>query len=144
MLQRIQSLYIIIAALISGGLSFMFFFWVNSNGIEYYILDFFNEIDLKLVSIPIAFFWSAFLSVVSLFMFKRRKQQIIINRFNLVVNLYLLGIIVYCLLSLSGESKVSEKGIGLFLPVLTIVFLVLANKSIQKDEDLVKSVDRLR
>ncbi|MEM8927237.1 MAG: DUF4293 family protein, partial [Bacteroidota bacterium] len=38
----------------------------------------------------------------------------------------------------------SEKGIGMLIPVFSIVFLVLANRAIKKDEDLVKSVDRLR
>ena len=61
-----------------------------------------------------------------------------------MTNLYLLGIIVYLLLSLSGENFISEKGIGLFLPVIVVVLLVLANKATQKDEELVKSVDRLR
>jgi hypothetical protein len=51
---------------------------------------------------------------------------------------------VYRSLSLSGETDVSEKGIGMLLPIFSIVFLVLANKAIKKDEDLVKSVDRLR
>jgi ABC-type polysaccharide transport system permease subunit len=60
------------------------------------------------------------------------------------LNLILLGLFVYRLLTLSGETSVSEKGIGMFLPIVAIVFLVLANKAIKKDEDLVKSVDRLR
>lgn len=48
------------------------------------------------------------------------------------------------LLSLSGEFIDSVKGIGVFLPLGSIVLLVLANRAIQKDEDLVKSVDRIR
>jgi len=32
----------------------------------------------------------------------------------------------------------------MLIPVLSIVLLALANKAIKKDEDLVKSVDRLR
>jgi hypothetical protein len=32
----------------------------------------------------------------------------------------------------------------MFLPIVAIVFLALANKAIKKDEDLVKSADRLR
>ena len=51
---------------------------------------------------------------------------------------------MYWSLSIPGEMEISEKGIGMFIPVLSIVFLVLANKAIKKDEDLVKSVDRLR
>ena len=60
------------------------------------------------------------------------------------MNLFLLGLLIYLSLTLSGETLVSEKGIGLILPIFSIVFLVLANKAIKKDEDLVKSVDRLR
>jgi hypothetical protein len=30
------------------------------------------------------------------------------------------------------------------IPIISIVFLALANKAIKRDEDLVKSVDRLR
>lgn len=144
MLQRIQTLYLFIAAIISGGMIFFTPLWKNVGGNEFYILDLLKEMDWKLISISIAFFLSAILSIISIILFKNRKQQIKINRFNLVVNLYLLGIIVYHVLTLSGENQISEKGIGLFLPVLVIVFLVLASKTIQKDEELVKSVDRLR
>jgi hypothetical protein len=56
----------------------------------------------------------------------------------------LLGIVVYGLLNLPGENQFSEKGIGVFIPIAVIVFLVLANKAILRDEKLVKSVDRLR
>ena len=51
---------------------------------------------------------------------------------------------LYQSLNVSGGAKSPEKGIGMFLPLVSIVFLVLANKAIKKDEDLVKSVDRLR
>jgi len=52
--------------------------------------------------------------------------------------------LIYLSLNLSGETSVSEKGIGMFLPILAILLVVLANKAIKKDEDLIKSVDRLR
>ena len=44
----------------------------------------------------------------------------------------------------SNRRQVSQKGIGVLLPIISIVFLAMANKAIKKDEDLVKSVDRLR
>jgi ABC-type polysaccharide transport system permease subunit len=69
----------------------------------------------------------------------------VLGRLNIILNLILLGLFVYRSLNLSGETAlVSEKGIGMFLPIISIVMLVLANKAIKKDEDLVKSVDRLR
>jgi hypothetical protein len=51
---------------------------------------------------------------------------------------------MYVSLTLPGEAAVSEKGIGMFVPILAVLLLVLANKAIKKDEDLVKSADRLR
>ena len=77
-------------------------------------------------------------------MFKNRKLQFVLGRLNIILNFILLGLFVYQSLNVSGETLVSEKGIGIFLPILSIVLLVLANKAIKKDEDLVKSVDRLR
>jgi len=144
MLQRIQTLYLIVAIILSGGLTLWLSLWENSGGQIVYMLDLIKELDWKLFSIPLVFWMSALLSLISIFLFKNRKQQIILNRWNIILNLYLLGIIVFLILTLPGESQISVKGIGLFLPVLIIVFLVLANKTIQKDEKLVKSVERLR
>lgn len=144
MIQRVQSLYLLMAFLISGVLVFLVLLWGNIHGTEYYLTGMIMEDSWELVSIPIGFILSAILSLLAIINFKNRKLQIKLNRFNLVTNLYLLGIIVYLLLSLSGENFISEKGIGLFLPVIVIVLLVLANKATQKDEKLVKSVDRLR
>ena len=90
------------------------------------------------------FLGSAALSLISMFLFKNRKSQFMLGRLNIILNFFLLGLFVYQSLNVSGETNVSEKGIGIFLPIISIVLLVLANKAIKKDEDLVKSVDRLR
>ena len=66
------------------------------------------------------------------------------GRINMLINFYLLGVLIYVSLTVSGEASVSEKGIGMFMPIIVIVLLAMANKAIKKDEDLVKSVDRLR
>ena len=92
----------------------------------------------------ILFGLSTLLALVSIFSYKKRQNQFVINRLNMILNFILLGLLVYHSLNLSGEAQVSEKGIGMFLPIFSIVFLALANKAIKKDEDLVKSVDRIR
>ena len=91
-----------------------------------------------------AFLVVAVLAIIAIFLFKKRQHQFVLNRLNLLLNLFLLGFFVYRSLNLSGGAQVSEKGIGMLIPVFSIVFLVLANRAIKKDEDLVKSVDRLR
>ncbi|MEN8125107.1 MAG: DUF4293 domain-containing protein [Bacteroidota bacterium] len=144
MIQRIQSLYLLLAALVSGGLIFIFYLWTNQSGNDIYAINIISEEDLLLKSTGILFILSSILSIISIFLYKNRKIQIVINRLNIVLNFFLLGIIVYLLLTLSGETVVSKKGIGSFIPLIAILFLVLANKAIIKDEKLVKSVDRLR
>ncbi|WP_417860136.1 DUF4293 domain-containing protein [Winogradskyella sediminis] len=136
MIQRIQTLYLFLAAVISAGLIFVFHLWTNNESVKIYALD--NYLYLGL------FLGSALLSLISIFRFNNRKSQFVLGRLNIILNFILLGIFVYQSLNLSGEINVSEKGIGVLLPVFSIVCLVLANKAIKKDEDLVKSVDRLR
>ncbi len=136
MLQRIQTIYLLIAAGVSGGLIYMFELWVTPENVKVYADD---------VNYIFALFLaSAFFSVLSISRFKNRKSQFMLGRLNIILNFFLLGLFVYQSLNLSGETVVSEKGIGIFLPIISIVFLALANKAIKKDEDLVKSVDRLR
>lgn len=138
MIQRIQSVYIFLVLVASGILPFVFPLWKNGNGEAYYFMEnpFFT----------ILFGLSATLSIVSVFGYKKRQNQFVLNRLNMLSNVILLGLFVFRLLKLSGEATqlVSEKGIGMFLPIVSIVLLVLANRAIKKDEDLVKSVDRLR
>ena len=136
MIQRIQTLYLMLAVVISAGLIFIFQLWTNNEGVSVFAKD--NYLYLGL------FISSALLSLFSIFSFKNRKTQFMLGRLNIILNFILLGIFVTQSLNLSGEADVSEKGIGILLPILSIVLLVLANKAIKKDEDLVKSVDRLR
>ena len=135
MLQRIQTLYLLTAAICSGVLSSTTYLIV-SGGVVIGIID--------SLAYLLLFLGSALLSVISIFLYKSRQTQFVLGRLNIILNFILLGLFVYRLLSLPGEPANSEKGIGLLLPVFSIVLLVLANKAIKKDELLVKSVDRLR
>ena len=87
---------------------------------------------------------STLITVWTIFKYKTRQTQFVLGRINIIINLILLGLFVCRLLNLSGEFQNSENGIGLFLPVVSVVLLVLANKAIMKDEALIKSIDRLR
>lgn len=136
MIQRIQSIYLLITLIITGVLPFVFPLWKLEGGLPFYFMS--NTIY------TILFGLSTSLSLLSILAFKKRQNQFVMNRLNMILNLILLGLFVYRTLSISGEAVVSEKGIGMFLPIVAIFLLVLANRAIKKDEDLVKSVDRLR
>tara|TARA_A100000171_G_scaffold51005_1_gene63966 strand:- start:26334 stop:26744 length:411 start_codon:yes stop_codon:yes gene_type:complete len=136
MLQRIQTVYIIISALVMGCLYIWFPSIVDEAGNTVIARNEVLVFGLVFVSIALA--------IISILSFKKRQFQFVMNRLNIISNFVLLGVFVYRSLKVSGETLVSEKGIGVLLPIISIVFLVLANKAIKKDEDLVKSVDRLR
>jgi len=137
MLQRIQTVYLLICFIISGVLPLLVSLWPNVAKKEEVFTD-----DAILYSI--LFGTSALLAVVSIFSYKKRQNQFVINRLNMILNFIIIGLLVYHSQTLSGETQVSVKGIGMLLPIFSIVFLALANKAIKRDEDLVKSVDRIR
>ena len=137
MLQRIQTIYLLLAFVATGVLPFFIPLWTMADGKEYVFMQ--NQVYVALLGL------STTLTLVSIVSYKKRQNQFVMGRLNIILNLILLGLFVYRSLNLSGETpSVSEKGIGMFLPIVAIVLLVLANKAIKKDEDLVKSVDRLR
>jgi len=136
MIQRIQTIYMLISGLFLGALYLWFPLVQNPEGMV--VIERSEPLVFGLI------FVSIMLAIISIFSFKKRQLQFVLNRLNIISNFVLLGVFVYRSLTLSGETLVSEKGIGVLLPIISIVFLVLANKAIKKDEDLVKSVDRLR
>ncbi len=143
MIQRVQTIYLFLASVVSGGLIFLFNLW-NSVKEQIFVLDLFSEELSTLKVIPLMFIMSSILSIVTIFLYKDRKLQFVIGRIIILINLFLLVFLIYLSLTLSGEAGVSVKGIGMFLPILVVLLIVLANKAIKKDEDLVKSADRLR
>ncbi|WP_299669863.1 DUF4293 domain-containing protein [uncultured Polaribacter sp.] len=143
MIQRIQSVYLLLASIISGVLIFVFNLWKSIQK-KIFALDLLNSESYLLKGIPVLFLISALLAFVAIFLFKNRKLQFVMGRLAILVNLILLGLLIYVSLTLPGETAVSENGIGMFVPILAILLLVLANRAIKKDEDLVKSADRLR
>jgi hypothetical protein len=134
MIQRIQSVFLVIAFIANGILPFLLPLFVVKSG-EEFVIDNIGYVMLNA--------FSASLSIISLFSYKKRKNQFVFGRLNIILNFILLGLFIARALNISGEP-VSEKGIAMFLPIVSIVFLSLANRAIKKDEDRVKSADRLR
>lgn len=153
MIQRIQSIYLFLAALFMGGLFLNSADLININtttpsalsDMEYLndtILDIYDQnimVVLALVTILFA--------LLAIFLFKRRKVQIALSRVGMLVALFFLVFSFYLAYADLGPFISSINIVpdfGLFLPVAVIVFLILAQRGIRKDDNLVKSMDRLR
>jgi O-antigen ligase len=129
MLQRIQTIWTLLAVLAAV---FLFI-----TGQDVVISD----------SIPLLNIGSIVLVIIgalSIFSFKNRKRQILLNTISIIINVLLIGVLAYWLLNLSGGIQIPEKGIEPIFPLIAVICLLIANMYIRKDERLVKSVDRLR
>ena len=135
MLQRIQTFYLFFSALCSGVLYFIFPLSIIESK------PYFAQERSEFLALFIA---STLLAVVAIFKFKSRQTQFVLGRLNILLNLILLGLFIYRLFNLPTELQNFEKGPAMFLPIISVVLLALANKAIKKDDALIKSVDRLR
>jgi len=157
MIQRIQTIFLVLAV-ISGVLLFFFpladYYNEFSGNFRFYITELRPMDPDPKITTTIWFtspLWlisgvSVALSLVSVFLYKKRLVQLQLVAFNILLNI---GLVV--LIFLIYTSKITtltniepSYQFGIFLPLITIVFLVVANRFIRKDEALVKAADRLR
>lgn len=81
--------------------------------------------------------------VLSIFSFKTRKRQI--NFCKVAMFIELLWLLGYALiLYLFSDNYTPHVSIGAFFPLIAIIFTFMAQMAIKKDENLVRSADRIR
>jgi len=155
MIQRIQSIYLLLAGL---ALFALFLFplvhnvYISGTPKTIMVTGIYEDANGKQVHsdffilLTVATAVIALLPVVVVFLYKNRKQQI-----NLIYGIIVLVIgysfwLSQVTKSIMGDSQIDTHnwGIGLMLSSFSIVLLILAFKAIQRDEKLVKSADRLR
>lgn len=85
---------------------------------------------------------------VNIFLFKKRKLQIMIGNVLFLLNLVFLVFMLMApdklLAELGDGSWDQHLGVGYYLPILSIVMIIWAIKAVKKDDQLVKAADRLR
>lgn len=129
MLQRIQTIWILLSVLAAA------FLYITGQDVEV----FGNFPIISITSIILVL-----IGAFSLYSFKNRKRQILLNYISIIINALLIGILAYWVQNLSGGIDFPEKGIEPIFPLIAVISLLIANVFIKRDERLVKSVDRLR
>jgi peptidoglycan/LPS O-acetylase OafA/YrhL len=145
MIQRIQSVFLLLAALCFGALFTAPFAFSTETTTEFLSDKVYGiEDHVMLLALTIL---GVGLSLVAIFLYKNRPLQ---SRLGYIIIIIAILIIVATILlflnevqSMSASNGIQE-GFGILLPILGIVFVVLANKYIKKDEKIVRSADRLR
>ena len=82
----------------------------------------------------------AIFSLLGLFMFKNRKFQMKLIRFTVLIQM-IIGIRIFMLFN---KFEVILNYSFLFLMTFTLIALIMAYRGVKKDDDLVRSVDRIR
>lgn len=148
MIQRIQSIFLLLAAGCAFGLFALPFATTNAT-IESSVnfSDAIYNINDHVALLGL-FGVAGVLSFISIFLFKNRKTQLLVGRFSIIANI--IGLILALVLYYNDSDKISDTehvisdGFGAYLPFLFLVFAFLAQRFINKDEALVRSSDRLR
>lgn len=86
-------------------------------------------------------------ALISIFQFKNRLRQMKLGFLN---SLLMSAVLASIFLGInSGDDLLTEAGneeflIGFYMPIIALLLNLLANRFIKKDEELVRSVDRIR
>ncbi|NND76978.1 MAG: DUF4293 domain-containing protein [Flavobacteriales bacterium] len=159
MIQRIQTVYLVLSAIL---LSLMFFFPIaeikgDVQSYEFSAFGFASVAEdpdalpaiIETNVVPL-YVWIGILVALIIFsiaQFKKRKTQLKLNR---LIFLLTVGLIVFLFyeadrsVELFSSSTNPLYKAGLYFAFAALPLLFLANRGIKKDEDLIKSLERIR
>ena len=126
MIQRIQNLYLLIICLVN-----LIYFILSIYGFD----TFPNFTLFSFINLP--FYLTSIFSfvIISLFLYKNRKKQLLCNRVNIFFNLFML--------IFSSDQLITFNHLY-FIIISNLFFLIKANKGIKNDEEIINSIDRIR
>jgi hypothetical protein len=143
MIQRIQSLWLLIVALTAFATSTLTLYVgdLPNNG---------GQIPFKLASnllLVIIVILLGILALICLFLFKNRKLQFKLSVVGVILSIGFLFLEYYIVENIFKPAHAVQTGsyqIGALLPLVMAVFYFLAARGMYKDERLIKSMNRLR
>jgi len=154
MIQRIQSIWFFLATVAFFALFLFAYIHFSADGIAkaLKVTGVYEEIGGQVVrtqeflGLTIATVLIGVLPFIAIFLYKDRSKQIALAYLAIVAILghfYWLYNTTHAILG-DYQLKPENYGIGIFLPSITILFIIFAIKGIRKDEKLIKSTERLR
>ncbi len=159
MLQRIQTMYLSLSV-ISLALLLFFplaaFYSEQLGSYRFYITGIRDMTHAGVVPFPAWYFSPlmvvaltvAVMATYTISLYKSRPKQIQLTNIAIMLNILLILGILYLYIPLikknTGIEPEYAKYLGIYLPVIALMFLVLANRAIKRDEKLIRSSDRLR
>lgn len=154
MIQRIQTLYLLIAALMVAAMFFVPFAELTGKDGAHYLFNISGiNVDGNNGSKSLYNTWpvlvlvcsSLILVLLSIFLFKNRITQIRISYISISLLFGLKALMYYYTWNSNNlPAGGLQSKLYAVLPLIAAIFVFLAIRSIRKDENLVKSIDRIR
>ncbi len=152
MLQRIQTLYLLIAFAITAALFSMDLaqfanetglFRLTADGV--YTIDADNRLVMPTHALTILLVVAELLLLVIIFLYRKRILQIRLCGMSLGL-LIGLSVMIYYFGKTASKELGAEHSFSwaMVLPLIAMVFVFLAIKAIGRDEALIRSIDRIR
>ncbi len=154
MIQRIQSLYLLLASVAVG---LVFFFPLAKLVVnEEFIFTFMyrglyqvnaDGVDLAVASMPLAALFTIILliNLITIFLYKKRGLQMRLCIINILLMLGSIGVVFYYISAAFSEYEpVVSYGISFIMPLIAAILTYMAYRGVRKDELLVISMDRIR
>jgi len=156
MIQRIQTVWLFIAAVAMGATYFLPLASVygQSDVLHLYTYKIISDVPDSVSPFPDYFLWPLLtlavlifiLSVTAIFLFKNRRRQLNMVRFAIIAVILMIALFFFYY---EKELAAAATGVvgyetGAYMPVVSFVFLILAYRGIMHDEKLIRSADRLR
>lgn len=157
MLQRIQSVYLAVAVILLIVAFFspvMSFINEGQIWLEVYINHFADNSSpslglnsMILLPVQILDVMVVIMAGAAIFLYKNRRLQMRLVRLSIVMLLVIIALIFFYYGNVLGKATSTTPDFnhtGVYLFLVALVMFILANRGIQKDEQLVKAADRLR
>ena len=162
MLQRIQTIYLFISGIITLLLLyFPYITIISENNNEFSIqttswgIDLISDsstifvLNLTTITVSLIIIISGLLSFFIISIYKKRQLQIKLGKINLILLTALLVLMMFFIdnamqILMCNNNCNRSISSGVIFPVTAIICTFLANRSIKKDEIMVKDSDRIR
>ena len=158
MIQRIQTVYLSLAIIALSLLYFfpMAYFYSEKSCLRFYLTGVKNMAPDGAVPLSMGYISPLILCVlviailagIAIAGYKNRPKQIQFTNIAVMLNILFILAIMFIYIPLierrTGIKPDYASGMGIYLPIVSLMFLVLANRAIRRDEKLVRSSERLR
>ena len=141
MIQRIQTVFLLLAAVAFASL-FMLPFASSNTATATLFEDKIFDISDNIILLIITGL-GIIISIFTIFKYKNRSLQMRMGYINIILAIFLALVAGMLVMNEAGTIQIEDEA-GMFSPFAALVFIILANVFIKKDDKIVKSSDRLR